>query len=120
MRFEFDIAPSWACVNLRGGNKSQGKAIYARTLESLSLMVLSQRHANGWGTLGGRLYVEVSTYWADERGGDVDATVKCTLDALQKGKAVSNDKDFAKLVAWRRIDKKRPRIEVEIGRLEDA
>lgn len=114
MTFVFEIQPVWASINPRHG-KGKGKAIYARTLETLGMMVVSQRHENRWGTLGGRLGVIIDVYWADERGGDVDACCKCVLDALQAGRAVVNDKCFATMVANRRIDKARPRIEVRIA-----
>lgn len=113
MRFVFAIQPGWATINPRFG-KGKGKAVYARTLESMALMVLSQRHEHGWGTLGGRLGVIIDVFWADERGGDVDSCCKCVLDALQHGKAVANDKCFTTMVANRRIDKSAPRIEVTV------
>lgn len=121
MIFRFDISPARASSNRRHSASTTdngfGRRMYQACLDELTIYVKDQRNRKRWGTLEGRVVVRMTTYVADERGVDVDACVKCVLDALQAGKAIRNDKQVCKLVAARVVDS-HPRIEVEVSEVE--
>lgn len=121
MNFCFNISPSRASANRRHSasttDNGMGRRLYQQTLDELRLFVLDTRNRRGWPTLQGRVVVKMTTFVADERGVDVDACVKCVLDALQAGKAVNNDRQVCKLVALRMVGGT-PRIEVEVSEVE--
>ncbi len=56
-------------------------------------------------------YIDV--YYPSQRS-DLDNSLKCCLDCLQKVKAISNDNKCIKIVAQKFLDKNNPRIEFEI------
>jgi len=71
--------------------------------------------------------VHIVTYWPRKRGskgarpvgvglgvGDVDATTKSVLDALQKAGVLVDDGQVRLVVAEKGYDKARPRVEVEV------
>lgn len=121
MKFRFDISPARASSNRRHSSNPAdngfGRRMYQACLDELKLHVVSQRNKHAWPTLEGPVVVRMATHIADERGVDVDACVKCVLDALQAGRAIRNDKQVCKLVATRVIDGT-PRIEVEVSEVE--
>jgi Holliday junction resolvase RusA-like endonuclease len=121
MQFKFDIEPARASSNRRHSASTTdngfGRRMYQACLDELALYVKDQRNKRAWPTLNGKVVVRLTTYVADERGVDVDACVKCVLDALQAGKAIRNDKQVKTLIATRAIDG-RPRIEVDVSEVE--
>lgn len=86
---------------------------YRDGLASMAFQVRSTRNRNRWPTLSGRCSVSATTYWKTEAG-DVDATSKAILDALQQGGAIVNDKQVRPLHLDRGTDKARPRIEITV------
>ena len=61
------------------------------------------------------LYIAV--YYEDNRP-DLDNSLKIVLDCLQACKAIKNDRQCVKIFAERFVDKKNPRIEIELTELE--
>ena len=57
------------------------------------------------------IYIDV--YYPSQRA-DLDNSLKCVLDCLQKVKAIDNDNKAVKIVAQKFLDKKNPRIEFKI------
>lgn len=55
----------------------------------------------------------INVYYPSKRS-DLDNSLKCVLDCLQKVKAISNDNLCCKIVAQKFIDKANPRIEFKI------
>jgi Holliday junction resolvase RusA-like endonuclease len=49
---------------------------------------------------------------------DLDNSLKCVLDCLQKVKAISNDNKCVLIVARKFLDKLNPRVEFEIKKIE--
>lgn len=90
---------------------------YRSGLDSMSTQVESQRHARGWSTIRKPSIVSVSivTYWPTWQG-DVDATSKASIDALQLGGIVENDRQCLPVTLNRAVDKDSPRIEIEVVR----
>lgn len=86
---------------------------YRNGLASMVMQVRSQRNRNRWPTITGRCSVSAVTYWKTESG-DVDATSKAILDALQQGGMVANDKQVRPVHLDRGTDKARPRIEITV------
>ncbi len=117
MRFHFPIEPARCSINPRHFDRSNGRALYQRALDELALHVVSQRNEHKWGTLGGKIEVNMVTYVEDGRGVDVDACCKAVLDALQRGKAIVNDKNVCRLIATRVVEKP-ARIEVVVVNAE--
>ncbi len=90
---------------------------YRSGLDEMALQVASQRHAEGWTTVRKPSFVTVSivTYWPTWQG-DVDATSKASIDALQLGGIVENDRQCLPVTLSRAVDKDSPRIEIEVVR----
>ena len=57
------------------------------------------------------IYIDV--YYPSQRA-DLDNSLKCVLDCLQKVKAIDNDNKAVKIVAQKFLDKTNPRIEFKI------
>lgn len=114
MKFVLDMPPVDISANPRHHIAGSNRARYQHALSDAVLMIRDQRNRNRWGTLCGKVTVAVSTHVADERGVDVDACIKATLDALQHGGAIENDRQVALLVARRIVGDGAPRIEVEV------
>jgi Holliday junction resolvase RusA-like endonuclease len=55
----------------------------------------------------------VRVFYPSQRA-DLDNSLKCVLDCLQKCKAISNDNKCTRIVAEKFLDKERPRIEFMI------
>lgn len=55
----------------------------------------------------------IDVYYPNERA-DLDNSLKCVLDSLQRAKAIPNDNKCTKIVARKFKDELRPRIEFEI------
>lgn len=125
MRFILDINPGDVSNNSRlipeydRLRRPTGRLIdspeYRAGLQSMALQVASQRHQHGWRTVRKPALVSVSivTYWPTWNG-DVDATSKACLDALEQGGVVENDRQCLPVTMTRGIDKARPRIEIEV------
>ena len=58
----------------------------------------------------------VMNFYRPAKMGDLDNRIKICLDALQ-GYAYENDKQIVEIHAYRREDKKEPRVEIEITEL---
>lgn len=56
----------------------------------------------------------VRVYYPSMRS-DLDNSLKCVLDCLQKTKTIDNDNKCVKIIAEKFIDKKNPRIEFKIN-----
>jgi Holliday junction resolvase RusA-like endonuclease len=50
----------------------------------------------------------------DSRRPDLDNSLKVVLDCLQKAQAIKNDNKCLEIIAKKRLDKEKPRIEFEI------
>jgi Holliday junction resolvase RusA-like endonuclease len=61
----------------------------------------------------GYFEIVIDVYYPSGRA-DLDNSLKCVLDCLQKAKAIRNDNKCVKIIAQRFIDKKEPRIEFEL------
>jgi Holliday junction resolvase RusA-like endonuclease len=59
----------------------------------------------------------IDAYFPTQRN-DLDGVLKCTLDCIQKVKAVKNDNRCTKIVARKFVDKLNPRIEFIIKPIE--
>jgi Holliday junction resolvase RusA-like endonuclease len=55
----------------------------------------------------------INVFYPSQRS-DLDNSLKCALDCLQKVKAIKNDNKCVKIVAQKFLDKLNPRIEFEI------
>ena len=55
----------------------------------------------------------INVYYPSKRS-DLDNSLKCVLDCLQKVKAISNDNLCCKIIAQKFIDKVNPRVEFKI------
>lgn len=62
--------------------------------------------------------VSVVTYWPTAKG-DVEATSKAALDALQHGGFLDNDRKVRWMRMTRGVDKQNPRIDITIATGED-
>lgn len=91
-------------------------ATYRQALEHAALQVRQACILQSWRTTRNPVRVEMTTYWS-RANADVDACVKATLDALQKGGVVADDKQVQSVIAHKAVDPKRPRIVVEIWEL---
>jgi len=63
----------------------------------------------------GRLSVHLTFYF--ERDSDIDSRIKAVLDVLQKGQAISNDRDITHLEVLKIIDKVKPRADIRIEKI---
>jgi Holliday junction resolvase RusA-like endonuclease len=61
----------------------------------------------------GYFELHIDVFYPSQRS-DLDNSLKCTLDCLQKVKAIKNDNKCVKIVAQKFLDKLNPRIEFEI------
>lgn len=61
----------------------------------------------------GYFELHIDVFYPSQRS-DLDNSLKCTLDCLQKVKAIKNDNKCIKIVAQKFLDKLNPRIEFEI------
>jgi len=55
----------------------------------------------------------INVFYPSQRS-DLDNSLKCVLDCLQKVKAIVNDNKLVKIVANKYLDKTNPRIEFEL------
>lgn len=125
MRFVLDINPGDVSSNRRHipeydrRRRPTGRLIlsseYRAGLRSMSLQVKSQRNKMRARTIAKPAFVRVSivTYWPTWQG-DVDATSKASIDALQLGGVVENDRQCMPVTLSRATDPSRPRIEIEV------
>ena len=60
--------------------------------------------------------LEIDVYYPSMRS-DLDNSLKCVLDCLQKTKTIRNDNKCVKIIARRFVDKKEPRIEFILNEL---
>lgn len=118
MRFVLQVAPSSCSINPRHHAEGPNRKRYQKAVDDMALMIMSERHLQRWPTFGGRLSVIMTTYVQDNRGVDVDACIKAVLDALQRGKAIANDRNVECLIANRKVDGN-PRIEVSVMQMGD-
>lgn len=58
----------------------------------------------------GLFEIDLDVYYPSNRS-DLDNSLKCVLDCLQKVKAIDNDNKCVKITASKFIDKENPRIE---------
>ena len=96
----------------------------AKAWRSLAVLELRTRWSRlARGPLVGPVTLEVHTHWPRCRRsgpasglpmGDVDATAKAVLDALQHAGVLADDAQVKRLVLVNRYDAKRPRIEVHL------
>lgn len=120
----FLLAANRRLVAVRQGAhaKAVQRATYRKAAEAMVGTFRSQ-----WGgrlAIRGAARVTIVTYWARKRGpkrvapglgiGDVDATAKSVLDALQKAGVLLDDGQAFELVARKAHDPARPRIEVDV------
>ncbi len=93
---------------------------YKATMEA---MTLAFRQAWDGGPMVGPVLVRMRTYWGSrhrqgaadgQARGDVDATCKAALDALEDAGVVANDAQVESLIATKHYDPKHPRIEVDV------
>lgn len=63
--------------------------------------------------------LEVDVYYPSNRS-DIDNSLKCTLDCMQKARVIKNDNKCTKIVARKFIDKNNPRIEFKIKLSQDG
>lgn len=61
--------------------------------------------------------IEVDVYYPSQRS-DLDNSLKCLLDCLQKVKAIKNDNKCIKIIANKYLDKLNPRIEFKITEIK--
>lgn len=61
----------------------------------------------------GYFELEIDVYYPSQRS-DLDNCLKCTLDCLEKAKAIENDNKCVKILARKFLDKANPRIEFTI------
>ena len=57
--------------------------------------------------------IHIDVYYPSMRS-DLDNSLKCVLDCLQKTKTIKNDNKCSKIIARRFVDKVNPRIEFDI------
>lgn len=61
----------------------------------------------------GYFELHVDVFYPSQRS-DIDNSLKCLLDCLQKVKAIKNDNKCVKIVANKYLDRTNPRIEFEL------
>lgn len=61
--------------------------------------------------------VYVGLLYFINRDRDIDSSIKITLDVLQKSGLLKNDMDITHLNVKKEVDKKKPRLEIEIQNL---
>lgn len=61
----------------------------------------------------GYFELHIQVFYPNQRA-DLDNSLKCVLDCLQKVKAIENDNKCVKIVAEKYLDKANPRIEFTI------
>lgn len=93
-----------------GGHGSLAKTAALKKYENdFYIQCNHYRNANITGYF--ELYIDV--YYPSQRA-DLDNSLKCVLDCLQKVKAISNDNRCIKIMAQKFLDKERPRIEFKL------
>ena len=131
--------PGWAAQNnarrafVRGRRVSQIKSADRRKWEAAAAEALSVarlRDPQGAARVASLHFVgvTVTTYWPRRRHlpdasglialGDVDATAKAVLDALERADLFDDDSRVLELVCRKRVDPARPRIEAEVWGLD--
>lgn len=93
------------------GNKGLFKTPALKKYENNFYIQLSANLRNKDITGYFELYIDV--YYPSGKS-DLDNSLKCVLDCLQKANAIRNDNKCVKIIAQRFIDKKEPRIEFEL------
>ncbi len=58
--------------------------------------------------------VHIAFYFGDNRRRDIDGKIKFVLDMLQKAGAYKDDNLVTDLIVSKRIDKKNPRLEIDV------
>jgi Holliday junction resolvase RusA-like endonuclease len=66
--------------------------------------------------IDGYFEIDVKVFYPSQRS-DLDNSLKCLLDCLQKVKAISNDNKCVKITAEKYLDKLNPRIEFTLTEL---
>ena len=94
---------------------SLGKTKALKDYENSFFMQLSGEYRGK--DITGFFEIEVDVYYPSMRA-DLDNSLKCTLDCLQKAKAIRNDNKCVKITARRFVDKKEPRIEFKLIELD--
>lgn len=67
--------------------------------------------------ISGLFEFHLRVYYPSMRS-DIDGSLKCVLDCLQKTKTIENDNKCVKIVAEKFIDKENPRLEFKIVTIE--
>ena len=66
--------------------------------------------------ISGYFEIYIDVFYPSQRS-DLDNSLKCVLDCLQKVKAIENDNKAVKIVAQKFLDKLNPRIEFLINEI---
>ena len=66
--------------------------------------------------ISGYFEIYIDVFYPSQRS-DLDNSLKCVLDCLQKVKAIENDNKAVKIVAQKFLDKANPRIEFLIKKV---
>ena len=96
---------------IRLGNKcSLGKQSQLKSYEnSFKLQMLNYKYE----LIESNFKFIIDVYY-DSRRPDLDNSLKVVLDCLQKAQAIKNDNKCLEIIAKKRLDKEKPRIEFEI------
>lgn len=81
--------------------------------EDAGYILLSQKNKEGIKMITAPVYVGIAFFLPDDRK-DIDGGIKAVLDLLQRLRIYSNDRLVCHLNVKKFIDKKKPRVEVEV------
>lgn len=96
-------------------NRGKFASMYkAKGLKAYEKMFYLQVPAEARGVeLKGLLKVFLSVYYTSNRL-DLDNSAKIILDCMQDAKVMKNDRQVVELHMYKHIDKKNPRVEIEV------
>ncbi len=92
-----------------------GKSVAVRNYEK-SFILQSKVYKNA--NLEGYLEIYMDVFYPNERS-DLDGSQKVTIDCMQKVNAFKNDNKVVKIVLRKFLDKKNPRIEFIIKKVDE-
>jgi len=115
IRLEVEIPPSWGRVNRRYKGKRYRLSDTYKTFKAAIQEACEDALAQGAQPLEGAVWVSMWVYCEPGKTLDVDAVVKPTLDAMQKGGLFADDKQVIRLAVQREDNQDVGRVVVLVG-----
>ena len=92
-----------------GNNSGFRHIVKTPEIKAYERNFISQCKVYAWRMITGRFTLYVTVFESNSRY-DLDNALKTILDCLQMAKAITNDNLCAKIVAEKKIDRRRPRV----------